>query len=31
MPPSFDEMRAGGGAVRDHYRHYERWLQAQPP
>src|SRR5262245_20871852 len=31
MPPSFDEMRISGNEVRDHYRSYERWLQAQPP
>ncbi len=31
MPPSFDEMRVSGSEVRDHYRAYERWLQAQPP
>jgi uncharacterized circularly permuted ATP-grasp superfamily protein len=30
MPPSFDEMRLSGSEVRDHYRIYERWLQAQP-
>ena len=30
MPPSFDEMRISGSEVRDHYRTYERWLQAQP-
>jgi uncharacterized circularly permuted ATP-grasp superfamily protein len=30
MPPSFDEMRFSGSEVRDHYRIYERWLQAQP-
>ena len=30
MPPSFDEMRISASEVRDHYRTYERWLQAQP-
>ena len=30
MPPSFDEMRVSGSEVREHYRTYERWLQAQP-
>ena len=26
MRPSFDEMRAGGDTVREHYRGYDRWL-----
>ena len=30
MRPTFDEMTDAGGAVRDHYRVYERWLQQQP-
>jgi uncharacterized circularly permuted ATP-grasp superfamily protein len=30
MRPSFDEMHASAGAVRDHYRGYERWLAEQP-
>jgi uncharacterized circularly permuted ATP-grasp superfamily protein len=30
MRPSFDEMQAGGDAVRDHYRTYQRWLAGQP-
>src|SRR4051812_30091734 len=30
MRTSFDEMRNGDGAVRDHYRGYERWLAEQP-
>jgi uncharacterized circularly permuted ATP-grasp superfamily protein len=30
MRPTFDEMTGTGGAVRDHYRVYERWLQQQP-
>ena len=30
MKPRFDEMSATDGAVRAHYRTYERWLQAQP-
>jgi uncharacterized circularly permuted ATP-grasp superfamily protein len=29
MRPSFDEMRTDAGAVRDHYRGYERWLAEQ--
>jgi uncharacterized circularly permuted ATP-grasp superfamily protein len=31
MKPSFDEMQAGAGAVREHYRGYEQWLVQQPP
>ena len=27
--PSFDEMRADTGTVREHYRGYERWLAEQ--
>ncbi len=30
MGPSFDEMHAAGGAVREHYREYARWLAEQP-
>jgi len=30
MRPSFDEMRAEGDAVREHYREYDRWLSRQP-
>ncbi|HKX39619.1 MAG TPA: circularly permuted type 2 ATP-grasp protein [Burkholderiaceae bacterium] len=30
MRSSFDEMRTDAGAVRDHYRGYERWLAEQP-
>jgi uncharacterized circularly permuted ATP-grasp superfamily protein len=30
MRPSFDEMRADGDAVREHYREYDRWLARQP-
>ena len=30
MRPSFDEMHANAGAVREHYRGYERWLTEQP-
>ena len=30
MRPSFDEMHANAGAVREHYRGYERWLAEQP-
>ncbi len=30
MRPTFDEMTDAGGAVREHYRAYERWLQQQP-
>jgi uncharacterized circularly permuted ATP-grasp superfamily protein len=30
MRPSFDEMRAEGDTVRDHYREYDRWLARQP-
>ena len=30
MRPSFDEMHASAGAVREHYRGYERWLAEQP-
>ena len=30
MGPSFDEMNATAGAVREHYREYARWLAAQP-
>ena len=30
MSPSFDEMHANAGAVREHYRGYERWLTEQP-
>jgi len=29
MKPSFDEMRAGPDAVREHYRGYESWLSRQ--
>ncbi len=28
--PSFDEMHAAGGTVREHYRRYDRWLARQP-
>ena len=31
MKPSFDEMMTAGGAVREQYRTYQRWLNAQPP
>ena len=30
MKPFFDEMQAGGGAVRPHYNAFDRWLQQQP-
>ena len=30
MRPSFDEMRADAGTVREHYRGYDRWLAQQP-
>ena len=30
MRPSFDEMHAHAGAVREHYQGYERWLAEQP-
>jgi uncharacterized circularly permuted ATP-grasp superfamily protein len=30
MRPSFDEMRADGNTVREHYRGYDRWLSQQP-
>ena len=30
MRPSFDEMQAAAGAVREHYAAYERWLARQP-
>ena len=30
MKPSFDEMQAGAGAVREHYRGYDQWLVQQP-
>ena len=30
MRPSFDEMRAQGDAVREHYKEYDRWLSRQP-
>ena len=30
MKTAFDEMRTAGGAVREHYRTYDRWLAAQP-
>ncbi|MDP3821000.1 MAG: circularly permuted type 2 ATP-grasp protein [Burkholderiales bacterium] len=30
MRPSFDEMHASAGAVREHYQGYERWLAEQP-
>jgi uncharacterized circularly permuted ATP-grasp superfamily protein len=30
MRPSFDEMHATAGAVREHYQGYERWLAEQP-
>ena len=29
--PMFDEMHAPNGVVREHYRHYARWLAEQPP
>jgi uncharacterized circularly permuted ATP-grasp superfamily protein len=29
MKYAFDEMRSADGRVRDHYRTYDRWLQAQ--
>ena len=29
MKPSFDEMKAGASAVREHYRDYDRWLARQ--
>ena len=31
MKPGFDEMHDAGGAVREHYGGYDRWLQEQPP
>ena len=31
MRPSFDEMHVSGTEVREHYREYDRWLQAQAP
>jgi uncharacterized circularly permuted ATP-grasp superfamily protein len=31
MTPSFDEMHAAAGAVREHYRGYQQWLAEQPP
>ena len=30
MRPGFDEMRADGQTVREHYRGYHRWLAQQP-
>ena len=30
MKPSFDEMQATPGSVREHYAAYERWLARQP-
>jgi uncharacterized circularly permuted ATP-grasp superfamily protein len=30
MQPSFDEMKAGDGSVRAHYRGYDSWLTRQP-
>jgi uncharacterized circularly permuted ATP-grasp superfamily protein len=30
MRPSFDEMHANGGAVREHYLTYNQWLSQQP-
>ena len=30
MALGFDEMRAGEGAVREHYRNYDSWLGEQP-
>ena len=30
MRPSFDEMKASGNQVREHYRGYDRWLAEQP-
>ncbi|HYN60146.1 MAG TPA: circularly permuted type 2 ATP-grasp protein [Rubrivivax sp.] len=30
MPASFDEMRVSPQQLREHYRGYERWLNAQP-
>ena len=30
MKPSFDEMKAGADAVREHYRGYDQWLVQQP-
>jgi uncharacterized circularly permuted ATP-grasp superfamily protein len=30
MASGFDEMNAGPGTVREHYRVYERWLERQP-
>ena len=30
MRPSFDEMHAKGGAVREHYLTYNQWLSQQP-
>jgi uncharacterized circularly permuted ATP-grasp superfamily protein len=30
MAQGFDEMNAGPGRVREHYRVYERWLERQP-
>src|SRR5689334_11557780 len=31
MTPSFDEMHATAGSVREHYRGYQHWLAEQPP
>ena len=31
MRPSFDEMHVSATQVREHYREYDRWLQAQAP
>ena len=31
MTLGFDEMRGADGAVREHYRGYDRWLAEQPP
>jgi uncharacterized circularly permuted ATP-grasp superfamily protein len=31
MRPMFDEMYGAAGAVRDHYRTYDRWLAQQAP
>ena len=31
MTVGFDEMRGADGAVREHYRGYDRWLAEQPP
>ena len=30
MRPSFDEMRASGTLVREHYQGYDKWLAQQP-